>query len=84
MLKLPDRVVTRLELQVWQGDQRLLNRQGLPEMGDRLTPDAQRFESAGRWLYVQPEALALGLVVPPSAPPTPPPVSRRTRNWVQA
>ncbi|MCV2370493.1 ATP-binding protein [Roseateles oligotrophus] len=51
-----------IALQVWQGD-RLLYRQGPPEMGDRMTPDEQRFESDARWLYVQAQAPELGLVV---------------------
>lgn len=51
-----------IALQIWQGE-RLLYRQGPPEMGDRLTPDEQRFESDDRWLYVQTEAPALGLLV---------------------
>ncbi len=51
-----------IALQVWQGD-RLLYRQGPPEMGDRLTPDEQKFESDARWLFVQAHAPDLGLTV---------------------
>jgi signal transduction histidine kinase len=51
-----------IALQVWQAD-RLLYRQGPPEMGDRLTPDEQKFESDARWLYVQAQAPELGLTV---------------------
>ncbi|MBT9494088.1 MAG: two-component sensor histidine kinase [Paucibacter sp.] len=51
-----------IALQVWQAD-RLLYRQGPPEMGDRLTPDEQKFESDARWLFVQTQSPELGLVV---------------------
>jgi two-component system sensor histidine kinase QseC len=51
-----------IALQVWQGD-RLLFRQGPPEMGDRLTPDEQKFESDARWLFVQTQAPELRLTI---------------------
>jgi signal transduction histidine kinase len=51
-----------IAMQVWQGE-RLLFRQGTPEMGDRLTPNEQRFESDSRWLYAQANAPELGLTV---------------------
>ncbi|MCV2353441.1 two-component sensor histidine kinase [Paucibacter sp. B2R-40] len=51
-----------IALQVWQGEQ-LLFRQGPPEMGDRLTPDEQRFESDARWLYVETRVPAQDLLV---------------------
>ncbi|MFY7867714.1 sensor histidine kinase [Roseateles sp.] len=51
-----------IALQVWQGD-RMLYRQGPPELGDRLTPDEQRFESDATWLYVEARAPEQGIVV---------------------
>ncbi|MCV2359962.1 two-component sensor histidine kinase [Paucibacter sp. TC2R-5] len=51
-----------IAMQVWQGD-KLLFRQGPPDMGDRLTPNEQHFESDARWLYVEARAPAQDLLV---------------------
>ncbi len=51
-----------IALQVWQGE-RLLYRQGPPEMDSRLLPDEQKFESDASWLYVEARDSEHGILV---------------------